>query len=532
LSYSYTGSFREAVSRVLQSDIFYSILAACTAIAVGLFFSGKKKLGVNVLFACGVLFIAFTLGKSIFIDNRLNRDVPGADTGRAEFMLQVGTSIDRVTANYPMKASIGKQQDVYAEAVKVLDKTLKAEPDSVDALSKVIVVERDAGHKDYQKPLGHLLSLKDEHAQQLAKALEKLYHGGEIPLSEASSLKRTFVNELPKGWYVDTTLSHLYSQSKQKKALAELDQQMDQRAMLLVLKLAALSLFGLFALIVGVVTLFVQLLFVARNQKNQNGEADAAHQLVQAPADYGTKTIIAVFVAWLSTELIIGLIAQFVMKSTNPTANLATGAASAPHVVLAAVAMAVLYLVSNAPGMLYAYLFALKPHGIGFVEGLKLRLRVGNNGPFKLILSGLMTWFMAVPLVIAAYAVAVKFGSQGSSNPVIGIVMDAAHTGNFLAFFMFYITLGVFAPICEETLFRGFLYSSLRRKMGIFPSVVISAALFAALHLDVGGILPLFTLGCLFALVFEKTKSIIPSMITHGLWNSGTFTLVLLLFGN
>ena len=520
----------------MQSEIIlpiiYSILVACALIALGLFFTGKKQLGINVLFACGILFIVCTLGKSIFYDNRLGRDVPGVDTGRAEFMLQVGTSIDRITASMPMKVSVSKQQDVYAEAVKVLDKSLKSAPDSVEALAKVIVVEREAGRKGYQKPLAHLLSLSNEHAQQLAKALEKLYRNGEISLSEASSLKTTFVNELPKGWYVDTTLCHLYAQSKQKKALAELDQQIDQRSMTLVLKLAALSIFGVFALIVGVVTLFVQLLFVARNQKNQNGQADAARQLVQAPADYGTKTIIAVFVAWLSTELIIGLVAQFLLKSSNPTANLATGATSAPHVVLASTAMAVLYLVSNAPGMLYAYLFALKPHDISFLEGLKLRFRVGKTGPFKLILTGLMTWFVAVPLVIAAYAVAVQFGSQGSSNPVIGIVMDAAHTGNFLAFFMFYLTLGVFAPICEETLFRGFLYSSLRRKMGIFPSVVISAALFAVLHLDVGGVLPLFTLGCLFALVFEKTKSIVPSMITHGLWNSGTFTLVLLLFGN
>ena len=532
MSYSYTECFQEAVSRVLQPEIINSILLVCAAIAVGLFFTGKKQLGVNVLFACGILFIGFTLGKSIFVDNRLNRDIPGVDTGRAEFMLQVGSSIDRITANYPMKVSVSKQQDVYAEAVKVLDKSLNSEPDSVDALAKVIVVQREGGHKDYQKPLAHLLSLSDKRAQRLAKALEKLYHGGEIPLSEASTLKTCFVNDLPKGWYVDTTLSHLYAQSGQKKALAELDQQVDHCSMVLVLKLVALSLFGLLAVLIGIVTIFVQLLFVARNQKNSNGEADAGRQLVQAPADYGTKTVIAVFVAWLSTELAIGLIAQFLMKSTGHAGGLSTNSTSAPVVVLASAAMALLYLVSNAPGMLYAYLFALKPHGISFLEGLKVRFRVGKTGPFKLILSGLMTWFVAVPLVIAAYAIAVKFGSQGSSNPVIGLVMDAAHTGNVLAFFFFYMTLGVFAPICEETLFRGFLYSSLRRKMGIFPSVVISSALFAVLHLDVGGLLPLFTLGCLFALIFEKTKSIVPSMITHGLWNSGTFTLVLLLFGN
>jgi uncharacterized protein len=129
--------------------------------------------------------------------------------------------------------------------------------------------------------------------------------------------------------------------------------------------------------------------------------------------------------------------------------------------------------------------------------------------------------------------IAMKFmNSQGSSNPVIALVMEAARSADVPSILMFYFTLGVLAPICEETLFRGFLYTSLRRYWGALPSLLLTAFLFAGVHMDAGGFLPLFGLGFLFGFVVERTKSTLSSMVAHGLWNSGTFTLVLLLFGN
>jgi len=62
------------------------------------------------------------------------------------------------------------------------------------------------------------------------------------------------------------------------------------------------------------------------------------------------------------------------------------------------------------------------------------------------------------------------------------------------------------------------------------PSMLVSAVLFAGVHLDAGGFLPLLTLGMLFAFTLERTRSILPCMVAHGLWNSGTFTMVLLVF--
>jgi len=198
-----------------------------------------------------------------------------------------------------------------------------------------------------------------------------------------------------------------------------------------------------------------------------------------------------------------------------------------------ALLMTAIYIVSNGPGLLYIYLFALRPSQSKFFDALKIRLRYGDRGPGQMVAAGLMAWLAAIPLMALAYYISTQlFGSQGSSNPIIAIVTEAARHENFSATLLFYITLGVLAPICEEALFRGFLYTYMRRFWGVLPAALVSAALFSLAHLDPGGFLPLFCLGSIFAIALEKTKSVIPAMIAHGLWNSCTFTLVIFLFGN
>jgi hypothetical protein len=80
-------------------------------------------------------------------------------------------------------------------------------------------------------------------------------------------------------------------------------------------------------------------------------------------------------------------------------------------------------------------------------------------------------------------------------------------------------------------LFRGFLYTSLRWKFGPFLSMLISAILFAAVHMDPGAFAQLFVLGFVFAFVMERTRSLIPSMVAHCMWNTGTFIVMMTVFG-
>jgi membrane protease YdiL (CAAX protease family) len=91
------------------------------------------------------------------------------------------------------------------------------------------------------------------------------------------------------------------------------------------------------------------------------------------------------------------------------------------------------------------------------------------------------------------------------------------------------IVLGgvVIAAITEEIIYRGMLYATLRRYLGPLTSIVVSAAIFAALHQMAYGFLVLFVIGFLLAYLYERTGSLVASIVAHAAHNLLTFTIVL-----
>ncbi len=84
--------------------------------------------------------------------------------------------------------------------------------------------------------------------------------------------------------------------------------------------------------------------------------------------------------------------------------------------------------------------------------------------------------------------------------------------------------------IGEEMLFRGIIFNGFKEKRGVYPAILISAAIFGFLHItNIAGGAPIgATLkqmgsagisGILFAWVFYKTKNIVPTMMYHWVWD-------------
>ncbi len=70
--------------------------------------------------------------------------------------------------------------------------------------------------------------------------------------------------------------------------------------------------------------------------------------------------------------------------------------------------------------------------------------------------------------------------------------------------------------IGEEVFFRGFAYRLLRARLGVVLAIAGSSVLFALAHgLDVGEWLPILPLGIVFALLAERSGSLVPPMIGH-----------------
>ncbi len=94
---------------------------------------------------------------------------------------------------------------------------------------------------------------------------------------------------------------------------------------------------------------------------------------------------------------------------------------------------------------------------------------------------------------------------------------------------LFAVLAIVFAPAAEEILFRGWLYTALRQAIGIWPGVLISAALFALAHWEHTHLYAaaVFPVGVALAYVRERTGSIKASMTLHAVYNGAATVLLL-----
>jgi membrane protease YdiL (CAAX protease family) len=91
--------------------------------------------------------------------------------------------------------------------------------------------------------------------------------------------------------------------------------------------------------------------------------------------------------------------------------------------------------------------------------------------------------------------------------------------------FIFFLVGGVIGPIWEEIFFRGIIFGYFRR-WGVYAAILISTALFVLPHYD-GHHLPLTQIvgGIVFAVAYEKEKSLMVPVTIHCLGNMAIFSL-------
>lgn len=81
------------------------------------------------------------------------------------------------------------------------------------------------------------------------------------------------------------------------------------------------------------------------------------------------------------------------------------------------------------------------------------------------------------------------------------------------------LALAVWTPIAEEVFFRGFILRGLANRWGVATALVVSAAVFAALHLAPALLLPVFVTGLLLGFLYHRTGSLWPCIAVHAAQN-------------
>ena len=89
----------------------------------------------------------------------------------------------------------------------------------------------------------------------------------------------------------------------------------------------------------------------------------------------------------------------------------------------------------------------------------------------------------------------------------------------------------VLAPWIEETFFRGFALGGLKRVWWLTPALLVSAALFSAMHFDIYVAIPFALFGLILGWLYLRTNHLTAPAMAHAGWNLGVTVLLLAEYG-
>lgn len=146
---------------------------------------------------------------------------------------------------------------------------------------------------------------------------------------------------------------------------------------------------------------------------------------------------------------------------------------------------------------------------------------------------GVGVGFLAITISYVLSIVFFQFGIRQNQSAEFGALL---RPGDVVGQALFAVMTILVAPIGEEALFRGYIFHALEQGGGTWRMVsayLISAGLFASVHLlnvtqgQIALILPIFIVGLLLAATVHQTKSLLPAIIAHAIFNSlGTLALL------
>jgi uncharacterized protein len=135
-------------------------------------------------------------------------------------------------------------------------------------------------------------------------------------------------------------------------------------------------------------------------------------------------------------------------------------------------------------------------------------------------------WLWVIVACALLYGVAASLAlGQIDEHSHLGFKLFHDHVAN-LALVMLAV---VVAPVTEELLFRGWIYTGLRYRLGMWPALVLSSAVFAFAHYEDTHIyaLVVFPIGLALGGMRERTGSTKAPILFHAFYNLAAVLLVL-----
>lgn len=166
---------------------------------------------------------------------------------------------------------------------------------------------------------------------------------------------------------------------------------------------------------------------------------------------------------------------------------------------------------------------------IARMRGYRLARPVSRDAP-SLSVPQLLLFGFAIAVPIHLVAILPRWyhyniAPLGDAPPIWDIIYGAQWTPEFWLF----MAVGSFAliPIVEEIFFRGYFLGSLNKRFSAFWAIIISAAIFALVHLQyvsadffaLYNLASVFLVGAVYAWSVYFTRSLLPAIMGHAFGN-------------
>ena len=353
--------------------------------------------------------------------------------------------------------------------------------DSTSAELRRTILQAEAGDLDRVEEAMARWKDGSESAERMASWVGAAYLGAPPGAEEGRALIALLRDELDRDWFADTLTRRIAARIGDASAQSRAESAIVARGRTLQLRLRVLMALVAALLVAGALVLAWML---ARRSRVRVADAPL-------PPDWSMADGYALFVRGLGAPQAIIVVILFLVHREGPFETLLIMAASLP----------VFWWVA------------------GYIRGRDRSIRAAF---------GLVPRRDAWPRLLGVTLVLIALALIGDAliDAGSGLVGLKSHWADGFsedllwhprwAFVVDTLNATVWAPAIEEVTFRGLLYATLRTRLRVWPAAVLSAAIFALPHgYAAAGSLSVLVSGLLWALAYERTRSLLPGLLAH-----------------
>lgn len=327
-------------------------------------------------------------------------------------------------------------------------------------------------------------------------------------LANLSSEKRKEVEEnlstkLSEGWYRNTALKHWYTKTNQPEKLSQMEAKYDKYLDEFGWRGIVFLIAGVIIVCFSVVAAIAATIYFWKKPLSQDNNAMSAGSL---------RSFYCSLLACIWIMILVMSATSYALLPLQP--HIPTPIMPTLSILLITLAL----LLQDVVGVLCLRHYLTKP--------MALSIRAALARPALINVPGSIFWgcstfaILIIPsgLISLLFQWLAKHPPQ-SSSPVSLYIYQAADCQSFFPILLLTLGIAVIGPTAEEILFRGALYSILKRKMGIVSAAIVSGLIFGLIHRDLQVLPQLAVMGFAFAILYERTGRLSACIIAHGLNN-------------